>query len=338
MAQVRTESERVNEASAKIRKPEPIPQSSSLMARRTGSGSVYPVASPFEENSNVGICMLFPPLDETQVFTIDLEQFFTRCPITECVTSVRWAENVRGEPRKKTPTKKDDGRTTMRFNHCCFVSITLPSGFQHISVKVFKTGRLQTAGCLNGQMSLEACKVVGQCLQKIVDDGKTETVIRGNGPPELLYQLAFDAPYNVRLEKQSIMGVFDLGFKEKGFTVDMEELRMLLSHPDNSDRISRVHLPKSDKDCKVNRFQGLGVYVNKEWLKHGVNHVYCNIFPTGALPSTAHPPVRCLPRHALPSSIPVPSVPCQPRLALRASTHGRHLGCSIRCGRLRNLC
>jgi len=31
--------------------------------------------------------------------------------------------------------------------------------YEPSSDQVFKTGRLQTAGCLNGQMSLEACKV-----------------------------------------------------------------------------------------------------------------------------------------------------------------------------------
>jgi hypothetical protein len=34
-------------------------------------------------------------------------------------------------------------------------------------------------------------------------------------------------------QKESILGVFDLGFKERGFNVDMEQLRLLLNHPDN---------------------------------------------------------------------------------------------------------
>jgi hypothetical protein len=34
--------------------------------------------------------------------------------------------------------------------------------------------------------------------------------------------------------------------------VDMDELRMLLVHPDNADRVARVHLPKADKECKEN--------------------------------------------------------------------------------------
>ena len=34
-------------------------------------------------------------------------------------------------------------------------------------------------------------------------------------------------------QKESILGVFDLGFKERGFNVDMDQLRLLLSHPDS---------------------------------------------------------------------------------------------------------
>jgi hypothetical protein len=93
--------------------------------------------------------------------------------------------------------EQDDGRSTMRFNHCCFVSLTLPGGNHHISVKVFKSGRLQTAGCINGEMSLQACRVIGSCLQQIAADGCTDTVVKGDVPAELLHQLANEASYNV---------------------------------------------------------------------------------------------------------------------------------------------
>ena len=81
--------------------------------------------------------------------------------------------------------------------------------------------------------------------------------------------------------------MFDLGFKERGFNVDMTQLHALLSHPDNSDRVCKVHVPKSDVKGMVKRFQGLGVYVNKACLKNASNNVYVNLFPTGKCTVTA---------------------------------------------------
>eukprot|EP00293_Proteomonas_sulcata_P004484 CAMPEP_0184327668 /NCGR_PEP_ID=MMETSP1049-20130417/143214_1 /TAXON_ID=77928 /ORGANISM="Proteomonas sulcata, Strain CCMP704" /LENGTH=297 /DNA_ID=CAMNT_0026649933 /DNA_START=110 /DNA_END=1003 /DNA_ORIENTATION=- len=254
------------------------------------SGTVYPIASPFEESSNVGICMLLPQYAQQDNITVtmDLEQFFNRCPIDGQITSVRWADKVRGQPRKKKASQKPEKvRNANKFDHCCFVTMCLPGGFEHVSVKVFKTGRLQTAGCKNGAMSLEVCKIVADCVKRIAMDGQPETLFKGDGIPQWRTKLAVDAPVNVRLEKQSILGVFDLGFKEKGFSVDMEELRMLLSHPDNKDRITKVHVPKADKNMKVNRMQGLGVYVNKDCLSAAENNVFVNIFPTGKCTVTA---------------------------------------------------
>jgi hypothetical protein len=43
-----------------------------------GSGTVYPSATPFIENSNVGICMLLPADLEQGAVVLDLEQFFWR--------------------------------------------------------------------------------------------------------------------------------------------------------------------------------------------------------------------------------------------------------------------
>jgi hypothetical protein len=144
-------------------------------------------------------------------------------------------------------------------------------------------------------MSLEVCKIVAHCLNLIAQDGNREPLFKSaasNVNPALLHRLSLDAPLNVRLEKQSILGVFDLGFKDKGFSVDMEELRMLLSHPDNADRISKVIVPKSDKNMKVQRFQGLGVYVNKDCLTNAENNVFVNIFPTGKCTVTAASTVK----------------------------------------------
>lgn len=100
----------------------------------------------------------------------------------------------------------------------------------------------------------------------------------------------YQAPDIVRLEKESVLGVFDLGFREKGFSVDMNELRCLLTHPDNSDRIYKVNVPQSDKKKKVDRFQGIGVYVNREFLG-SPNNVFVSIFPTGKCTVTAAPSV-----------------------------------------------
>mmetsp|Transcript_17878 Transcript_17878/g.40512 ORF Transcript_17878/g.40512 Transcript_17878/m.40512 type:complete len:411 (-) Transcript_17878:582-1814(-) len=278
----------MHENAASIRKPQPVKKLDGH-TRRTMSGTVYPSPSPFEENSNVGICMLLPPDLPQGAVTIDLEQFFLRCPIDSYVTCVRWGDNTRGVPRKKKgqPEAKNKARSANKFDHCCFVSMSLPGGFDHVSVKVFKTGRLQTAGCRDGAMSLTACKVVASCVSRIVNDGIGSPLLQGEGNPNWLHKLCIDAPTNVRLEKESILGVFDLGFREKGFTVDMEELRLLLSHPDNSSRVCKVHVPKADIKQKVNRFQGLGVYVNKDCLTDASNNVFVNIFPTGKCTVTA---------------------------------------------------
>ena len=139
-------------------------------------------------------------------------------------------------------------------------------------------------------MSLEVCQRVAGCISMIAQDGCMEPLFRTSRhmiSPQVLHKLAVDAPINVRLEKQSILGVFDLGFRDKGFSIDMEELRMLLSHPDSSDRISKVIVPKNDKNMKVQRFQGLGVYVNKDCLTNADNNVFVNIFPTGKCTVTA---------------------------------------------------
>ena len=46
-------------------------------------------------------------------------------------------------------------------------------------------------------------------------------------------------------------------------------------------------MPKADAKEKVKRFQGLGVYVNKDCLKDATNNVFVNIFPTGKCTVTA---------------------------------------------------
>merc|ERR1712216_787213 len=66
-----------------------------------GSGTVYPIASPFVENSNVGICMVLPAELEQGSLVLDLEQFFWRCPLDNGLTCLRWGERSRGEPQKK---------------------------------------------------------------------------------------------------------------------------------------------------------------------------------------------------------------------------------------------
>jgi hypothetical protein len=167
------------------------------------------------------------------------------------------------------------------------------AGFEHVSVKVFKTGRLQTAGCRDGNMSLASCRLVAAAFARMAADSQAAPLWkfgpawRGATDTHFLHRISADAPNNTRLEKESILGVFDLGFKERGFNVDMAQLRALLSHPDNSDRVCKVHLPKADAKEKVKRFQGLGVYVNKGCLRDASNNVFVNIFPTGKCTVTA---------------------------------------------------
>jgi TATA-box binding protein (TBP) (component of TFIID and TFIIIB) len=290
--QVQAESWGINEVAAS-EKPMPFTQMPGYQ-RRTGSGTVYPAASPFLENSNVGICMLLPDEVEQGQVLVDLGQFFVRCPLDDCITSVRWGCQVRGEQRKKKAVPAPDGaaKSGNKFDHCCFVSMQLPDGFQHVSVKVFKSGRLQTAGCRDGKMSLDACRMVAIAMQRIGRDNCPQTLFQygpmcGWTDRNYLQKLADECPQNVRLQKESILGVFDLGFKERGFNVDMEQLRLLLNHPDNRDRVCKVHVPKSDAKEKVKRFQGLGVYINKDCLTHATNNVFVNIFPTGKCTVTA---------------------------------------------------
>ena len=331
--EVQAASRDINETTA-LEKPHPVEQRPG-QTRRTGSGTVYPIASPFVENSNVGICMVLPAELEQGSLVLDLEQFFWRCPLDNGLTCLRWGERSRGEPQKKKAKVAVDGakaKGSNKFDHCCFVSISLPNGFHHVNVKVFKSGRLQTAGCRDGAMSLKACQLVASCIARIAVDGYPEPLLQC-GPmhrhrsvdPKYLQELCQQAPANVRLEKESVLGVFDLGFKERGFNVDMLLLRSLLKHPDNKDRVFDVNEPKADvkdkvkcfpRPCErfhtnlsefthscarahahththththtqVKRFQGLGVYVNQACLQNASNNVFVNIFPTGKCTVTA---------------------------------------------------
>ena len=142
-------------------------------------------------------------------------------------------------------------------------------------------------------MSLLACKHIADCLRQISMDvyHAQSAIISGPFGVEEGNAIAYEAPNNVRLEKESVLGVFDLGFREKGFSVDMNELRSLLNHPDNKDRIYKVNVPNSDEKKKVDRFQGIGVYVNREFIG-SPNNVFVSIFPTGKCTVTAAPSVK----------------------------------------------
>ena len=128
----------------------------------------------------MGICMLLPDEVVQGMVLVDLAQFFSRCPLDDNITSVRWSGQVRGEQRKKKVAPVPDGAVKQgnKFDHCCFVSMQLPEGFQHVSVKVFKSGRLQTAGCRDGKMSLLACRGVALAMQRICHDGAPETLFQ----------------------------------------------------------------------------------------------------------------------------------------------------------------
>jgi len=284
-------------SSVAARKPEPVPERHGRQ-RRTESGTVYPVPGPFEENSNVGIGNVFPRelakrCPTTPRVSIDLEQFFQRCPIFGNITCLRWAGRVKGEVKsKKGKVKEGKEKASKKFDHCCFVSMCLEDGFNNVSVKVFCTGRLQTTGCRDGAMSLMACRKISEAMRMIGQDAFSSKygLITGDLTHAQGNRVALEAPNNVRLEKESVLGVFDLGFREKGFSVNMEELRLLLIHPDNQDRIYKINIPHSDEKKKVDRFQGIGVYVNKDFLG-SPNNVFVSIFPTGKCTVTAAPSV-----------------------------------------------
>ena len=60
-------------------------------------------------------------------------QFYKRCPLDQHLTSVRWGDETRGVPRKKKGGAAAAGadkvaRSGNRFDHCCFVSMSLPNG------------------------------------------------------------------------------------------------------------------------------------------------------------------------------------------------------------------
>ena len=57
-------------------------------------------------------------------------QFYKRCPLDEHLTCVRWGDETRGVPRKKKAgaAGADKARTGNKFDHCCFVSMSLPNG------------------------------------------------------------------------------------------------------------------------------------------------------------------------------------------------------------------
>lgn len=79
--EVRNASATLNTINAE-RKPDPVIEVRGKQ-RRTMSGTVYPIPSPFEENSNVGIGNVFPtaisePQGDGVRAAIDLEQFFQR--------------------------------------------------------------------------------------------------------------------------------------------------------------------------------------------------------------------------------------------------------------------
>lgn len=58
-------------------------------------------------------------------------QFYHRCPLDEHLACVRWGDETRGVPRKKKAAAgaaRDGARTGNKFDHCCFVSMSLPNG------------------------------------------------------------------------------------------------------------------------------------------------------------------------------------------------------------------
>lgn len=59
------------------------------------------VGEPSSLNIFWRVCQGF----ESKNMMIDLEQFFKRCPINDRITSLRWADNIRGVPRKKAAGK-----------------------------------------------------------------------------------------------------------------------------------------------------------------------------------------------------------------------------------------
>jgi hypothetical protein len=141
--EVQTASTYLNQIHA-VRKPEPVAEVRGRQ-RRTMSGTVYPVPSPFEENSNVGIGNLFPErvADNGPHAAINLEQFFLRCPTGGAITCIKWAGQIKGVQKvKKGKPKEGSENQSKKFDHCCFVSMTLEDGFSNVSVKVFCTVRL----------------------------------------------------------------------------------------------------------------------------------------------------------------------------------------------------
>jgi hypothetical protein len=147
--EVQTASTTLNQIHA-VRKPEPVAEVRGRQ-RRTMSGTVYPVPTPFEENSNVGIGNLFPEKVADRSgngphAAINLEQFFLRCPTGGAITCIKWAGQIKGVQKvKKGKPKEGSENQSKKFDHCCFVSMTLEGGFSNVSVKVFCTVRSSPA-------------------------------------------------------------------------------------------------------------------------------------------------------------------------------------------------
>ena len=145
--EVQTASTTLNQIHA-VRKPEPVAEVRGRQ-RRTMSGTVYPVPSPFEENSNVGIGNVFSErvADNGPHAAINLEQFFLRCPTGGAITCIKWAGQIKGVQKvKKGKPKEGSENQSKKFDHCCFISMTLEGGFSNVSVKVFCTVSLRALG------------------------------------------------------------------------------------------------------------------------------------------------------------------------------------------------
>lgn len=110
-----------------------------------------------------------------------------------------------------------------RFQHQVQLRMRLP-GAENISIKFFKTGRLQTAGCRTREMSVRAVQDVATALALVVDMEGGEAVLN-QCKPDVAVQLCKTALDNVRVSKECILGSFSTGFSgPRGELINMRQL------------------------------------------------------------------------------------------------------------------
>eukprot|EP00960_Hanusia_phi_P061543 764869-Hanusia_phi.AAC.2 len=244
----------------------------------------------FRQGSSVCIFELFPEEYMNSVI-VNLEVFARNCPVGSAASSsiigLKYGALERGvlPPKKAVADKRDAGGAGNRFQHQVQIRMR-QDGAENISVKFFKTGRLQTAGCKTRAMSVAAVMDVAEAIA-MMSNKDPPLLLVSNCERSIALELARMAPRSVRVVKECILGSFNSGFGgQYGSIIDMNSLFVLLKSGRFSDVIERVKF-NDEPGSHEAKFKQLGLYLKRSCLINSDSDVFVNIFSSGKCTITA---------------------------------------------------